>query len=84
MSLKKVYKLFILISLFSFFLFSRPFNIFQNYLGDLDFSFLNLFCVSLLCLRMKKLSFFLYFLLVVTKYSFEAVDGYLACLFFAR
>ena len=25
---------------------------------DLDFSFLNLFCVSLLYLRMKKLSFF--------------------------
>ena len=45
MSLKKLYKSFILISLFSFLLL-RLFEIFQNCLGDLDFKFLNLFCVS--------------------------------------
>ena len=45
MSLKKLYKSFILISLFSFLLW-RLFDIFQNCLGDLDFNFLNLFCVS--------------------------------------
>ena len=46
-SLRKVYKSFILISLFSFLL-SRLFNIFgQNCLGDLDCNFLNLYFVHL-------------------------------------